>query len=109
MSVSLRAKTVAITTKRKVGDVALTGALSTGGIPCDTGSQKEQAARGARKSINEGDHVAPPPVPILVEESTLTLKNLKKLGRRDPLAAALAALHMPLLPDLQMKRGYDQR
>ena len=85
-------KTEPITTKPKVSDVAPAGAASTGSIPCDSGSLREQAARRARNNIEEGDHVTRSDVPTATEQSALTLESLDELKRRDPLAAALASV-----------------
>ena len=92
MFVYFSAKSEPITARPKVGDVALAGAASTIGIPRDTRSLGEHAARGARSNIKKGDHVNRLDVPLTTLESALTFENPEKLGRINLLVATLASI-----------------
>ena len=97
MSVTLRAKTVPITSTRSKTDVVRVKPSSTSGVPVDTGPLRELAVKRGAEEIKEIYTEGARPS-ASAEAPGLTRANLRRLKGKDPVAAALASVlsSMPL-------------
>ena len=91
ISVTFSAKTEPVPTRPKSGDVASAGAASTICIPLHTGAQRSRQLEG-REKISTRVTMSPTLTPYNYRGVRLKTGNLEKLGRKDPLAAALASV-----------------